>query len=80
MFSRHRILKVQQLRWERGSVIPPKAGEKLSPKEVEFFGAYDRLLGDHMKKLNLDLTAVRSLNSTSGACCAFAIAMTKTHH
>ena len=32
-----------------------------SPKELEFFNSYDRLLGDYMADFNLDLTAVSIL-------------------
>eukprot|EP01083_Nonionella_stella_P055950 147532_1 len=50
-----RTERVKKLWWDTGSSIPAELKEKLSPKEINFFNKYSKLLGDYAQSLDLDL-------------------------
>ncbi|KNC51977.1 DNA replication complex GINS protein PSF1 [Thecamonas trahens ATCC 50062] len=52
----HRMQYLQNLRWEVGAILPPDVREATSALETGFFSAYDRLLGDYMTEVDLNLT------------------------
>ncbi|CAM9552250.1 unnamed protein product, partial [Discosporangium mesarthrocarpum] len=53
-----RSARIAQLRWETGPVVPQELQSSLSPREMELFNSYDRLLTNYMQQeFGLDLTA-----------------------
>ncbi len=54
-----RLNRLRRLRWETGPIIPDALRINLSAREMEFFGAYSRLLADFQQSFGtgLDLTA-----------------------
>lgn len=48
---------IRALRWQAGSVLPDDVLANFGPQEERFFRQYDRLLGDYMAAIDLDLTA-----------------------
>ncbi len=54
-----RLNRLRRLRWETGPIIPDALRMNLSTREMEFFGAYSRLLADFQQSFGtgLDLTA-----------------------
>jgi hypothetical protein len=60
-FRAHRIHLIQDLRWDLGTTVLPKAiVENLHRLEMDFFNKYQNLLAVYMRSINgLDLTLVR---------------------
>jgi len=53
-----RLRRIQRVRWEIGSNIPPEVSQNMNIGEKNFFEGYNKLLTDYMSSLNdLDLTA-----------------------
>lgn len=42
-----RVVRITQLRWETGPVVPQELQRSLSAREMELFNAYDRILTDY---------------------------------
>lgn len=55
-YLHHRMQYLQGLRWEIGAILPEEVRDNASPMEKSFFSGYDRLLGDYMSDLDLNLT------------------------
>jgi GINS complex subunit 1 len=54
----HRIGKIRVLRWETGAVLPDRINtETLSPREVDYFSEYDRIVSEYCESVGLDLTS-----------------------
>ena len=56
-YVRHRMKKVEQLRWEVGRVIPLDVKQNLSTDEQEHFKKYSASLESYMKECGFDLMA-----------------------
>jgi len=55
----NRILKIRNLRWEFGSVLPPDIKQNMSEKENAWFKTYNKSLANYMRSIGpggLDLT------------------------
>lgn len=56
-YLNHRTEKLAALWWQTGTVLPVEVKEDvLSPNEVVFFEGYDKLMGQYMSEIGLDLT------------------------
>eukprot|EP00002_Diphylleia_rotans_P002191 TRINITY_DN11363_c0_g1_i1.p1 TRINITY_DN11363_c0_g1~~TRINITY_DN11363_c0_g1_i1.p1 ORF type:complete len:192 (+),score=38.03 TRINITY_DN11363_c0_g1_i1:113-688(+) len=51
-----RLQQIQTYRWEIGSVLPEPIRNNMSTNEKDFSQAYDRILGDYMVSIGVDLT------------------------
>ncbi len=56
--SNHRADRIEEMRHDHGSVLPPEVLRKMHSKEVDYFKAYDRLLASYMGAIDMDLTSV----------------------
>jgi GINS complex subunit 1 len=58
-FYTHRLAKLRGARWEGGSVLPEgvQQSNTLSPAELDYFSAYNRLVSDYNESVGLDLTS-----------------------
>ncbi len=57
--SNYRTEKIEEMRHDHGSVLPPEVLRKMHSKEVDYFKAYDKLLAGYMATIDIDLTSVR---------------------
>ena len=51
----YRVEKIRHVWWETGSFLPDGLRAKLSTKEELFLSKYDRLMGDYMTQIDIDL-------------------------
>lgn len=57
-YLQNRIVKIRNLRWETGPVIPEAIKQDtLSVREKEYFMQYNSLLTEYNAMIGLDLTA-----------------------
>ena len=57
-YLHNRLIKIRNLRWETGPVIPESIRQDtLSSREKEYFMMYNNLLTDYNAQMGLDLTA-----------------------
>ncbi|CAK8693829.1 unnamed protein product [Clavelina lepadiformis] len=55
----NRLMKIRDMRWEFGSVLPPDIRRNMSEREVQWFSNYNRSLSSYMRSIGprgLDLT------------------------
>jgi len=50
-------LRVEELRWEYGAVLPSRWASRLSRKEEDYARSYGDALGEYMRSVDLDVTA-----------------------
>ena len=56
-YFHNRLLKLRELRWETGAVLPDfLCHDTLSSREKEYFSNYSSLLAEYNQHLGLDLT------------------------
>lgn len=55
---KHRLNKIRDYRWEKGSLLSDNAQSLLSKGEIQFFQKYDDLLSSYMQRSGFDLTSV----------------------
>mmetsp|Transcript_7899 Transcript_7899/g.24771 ORF Transcript_7899/g.24771 Transcript_7899/m.24771 type:complete len:199 (-) Transcript_7899:58-654(-) len=56
-YLNHRAVRLRQMRWETGAVVPEMIKRNMSSSEREYFAAYDSLISEYMDEFELDLTA-----------------------
>lgn len=80
LLRNYRTDKIESMRHDHGSVLPPEIRAKMHSKEQDYFKSYDKILADYMAAIDFDLTAVsRDLlwlsrlrrNSLHGSSCVF---------
>ncbi|CAH0392911.1 unnamed protein product [Bemisia tabaci] len=47
----NRLLKIRQMRWEFGRILPPDVKSNLSEAEVNWFNNYSKILANYMKSI-----------------------------
>ncbi|KAJ9590790.1 hypothetical protein L9F63_016176 [Diploptera punctata] len=56
----NRVMKIRQMRWEFGSILPPEIKNNLCEPEIQWFNSYSKCLANYMKTIGdnngLDLT------------------------
>ena len=55
---KHRLDKIRDYRWEKGSILSDDTKALLSKGEIEYFKKYDQVLSTYMQRTGFDLTAV----------------------
>ncbi|GBG32447.1 DNA replication complex GINS protein PSF1 [Hondaea fermentalgiana] len=56
-YLKYRADLIGNLRWDAGSAIPEDLRRKLCAEEAQYFSAYDNILSDYMREVDLDLAA-----------------------
>lgn len=57
-YTDYRLSKIENLKWNFGSVIPSQYNSKLSQSEIQYFRKYDSLVNDYMRSIDIELTSV----------------------
>lgn len=60
-----RLLKIRDLRWDTGPVLPSHLRNKLSSHENDYFIEYNNILTDYCQQTSFDLTADLQVYPTS---------------
>lgn len=63
---KHRLGKIREYRWDKGTLLSDDVQSLLSKGELQFFQKYDELLSSYMQRTGFDLTAVRFLCRSDG--------------
>ena len=56
-YLKHRMDKIEALRWEVGTVLPKELRSNLKSTELNYFKQYNNVLGNYMRDIDFDLTS-----------------------
>eukprot|EP00949_MAST-11_sp_MAST-11-sp1_P001244 g1244.t1 len=56
-YLKHRMEKIETLRWETGAVLPKELRSNLNSTELDYFQNYNNILGNYMRDMKIDITS-----------------------